>query len=189
MKSVAIFCGSNFGNDPIYLEAAQELARVIVKEKMRLVYGGGAVGLMGGIADRVLELGGEVIGVIPEKLSGAEIAHQNLTELHIVKSMHERKAMMADLSDCFIAMPGGIGTLEEIIEVFTWTQLGFHAKPCGIFNVNGFYDKLDDFLNEMCKHGFLKEEHRKSLIFDTDPESILDSLKNQKIVYQPKWVK
>ncbi len=189
MKSVAVFCGSNFGNDAVYLNATNDLAGILVKNNMKLIYGGGAVGLMGAIADKVLELGGEVIGVIPEKLSKAEIAHKNLTELHVVSGMHERKALMADLADCFIALPGGIGTLEEIIEVFTWTQLGFHTKPCGILNVNGFYNKLIDLLAGMCKEGFIKEYHLNSLVFERDPELLLKALLNQKIIYQPKWIK
>lgn len=189
MNNIAIFCGSNFGNDPIYTSLTKELGNCIVKNKLRLVYGGAAVGLMGVVADQVLSLGGEVIGVLPEKISNTEIAHKNLTELHVVATMHERKAMMANLADCFVAIPGGIGTLEEIIEVFTWAQLGFHSKPCGILNVNGYYDKLQELLMAMCNAGFLSEYHMKSLVFDDDPERLLNTLLQQKIVYQPKWVK
>ena len=189
MKSVAVFCGSNFGNDAAYLKLTHQLARVIVQNNLRLIYGGGALGLMGAIADKVLELGGEVIGILPQKLADVEIGHKNLTELRVVASMHERKALMADLADCFIALPGGIGTLEEIIEVFTWTQLGLHAKPCGLLNVNGFYDKLYDFITGMAESGFLNDHHFKSLVFENDPEILLNTLMNQKITYRPKWIK
>lgn len=188
MKSIAIFCGSNFGNDPIYTEVTKELARCIVKNDMRLVYGGAAVGLMGVVADEVLALGGQVIGVLPEKLRDREVGHKHLTELHIVSTMHERKAMMANLSDCFVAIPGGIGTLEEIVEVFTWAQLGLHAKPCGILNINGFYDKLYELLLSMNEAGFLSEKQFKSLIFDNDPGRLLDTVINQKVEYHSKWV-
>jgi uncharacterized protein (TIGR00730 family) len=189
MNSVAVFCGSNFGNAGEYLSITKKLAGELVGRKVRVVYGGGAVGLMGALADEVLLLGGEVIGVIPEKLAGAEIAHKGLTELHIVRTMHERKALMAELSDGFIALPGGIGTLEEIIEVFTWTQLGFHDKPCGLLNIAGFYDKLRGFLIDMTGTGFLSDYHLKMLIFKENPAELIDSLAAQKIIYQPKWVK
>jgi len=189
MNSIAIFCGSNFGNDPIYKEVARELAHNIAKNNLKLVYGGASVGLMGVIADEVLAQGGQVIGVLPEKLSTKEIAHKGLTELHIVSTMHERKAMMANLSDAFIAIPGGIGTLEEIVEVYTWAQLGYHAKPCGILNVNGYYNKLQELLADMSAAGFLADHHRQSLIFDEDPERLLHTVINHKMVYQPKWIK
>ena len=189
MKSIAIFCGSNFGNNPIYTEATKELAHCIVKNDLRLVYGGASVGLMGVVADQVLALGGQVVGVLPEKLRDREVGHKNLTELHIVSTMHERKAMMANLSDYFIAIPGGIGTLEEIVEVFTWAQLGLHAKPCGILNINGFYDKFHELLLSMSQEGFLSEQQYRSLIFDNDPERLLDTVMRQKVEYHAKWVK
>jgi uncharacterized protein (TIGR00730 family) len=189
MNSIAVFCGSNFGNSPLYLEVTKMLASELVSRGIRLVYGGGAVGLMGGIADEVLRLGGQVTGVLPEKLAGAEISHKNLTELHIVKTMHERKALMAELSDGFIALPGGIGTLEEIIEVFTWTQLGFHEKSCGLLNIGGFYDKLTEFLTGMAKTGFLSQYHLDTLLVDDDPAALLDQMMDQKITYQPKWIR
>jgi uncharacterized protein (TIGR00730 family) len=189
MKSIAIFCGSNFGNHDAYLEVTKKLARALVSRNIKVIYGGGAVGLMGAIADEALLLGGEVIGVIPEKLAGAEIAHKNLTHLHVVKTMHERKALMAELSDGFIALPGGIGTLEEIIEVLTWTQLGFHDKPCGLLNINGFYDKLTGFLADMSQSGFLSEYHLNMLSVSESVSGLIDVLENQKIIYQPKWVK
>jgi len=189
MKHVAVFCGSNFGEDPAYLAAAKSLAYAIVESDMKLIYGGGAVGLMGAVVDHVLDLGGEVIGVIPQKLADAEVAHKNLSTLHVVDTMHQRKALMAELADGFIALPGGIGTLEEIIEVFTWTQLGFHSKPCGILNVNGFYNKLHDFLSDMSTAGFLKNSHLESLLIREEPDVLLDALRNQKITYQSKWIR
>ncbi len=137
MKSVCVYCGSSFGTDPAYLRATQELARTLAANELRVVYGGAAVGLMGALADATLEAGGEVVGVLPQQLMDREIAHQGLTELHVVATMHERKALMAQLSDAFVALPGGIGTLEELIEVFTWSQLGLHAKPLGVLNVAG----------------------------------------------------
>ncbi|RZL97776.1 MAG: TIGR00730 family Rossman fold protein [Pedobacter sp.] len=189
MNSIAVFCGSNFGISSDYLDLTRALASEMVSRNIRLVYGGGAVGLMGAIADEVLRLGGEVTGVLPEKLAGAEIAHKGLTELHIVKTMHERKALMAELSDGFIALPGGIGTLEEIIEVFTWTQLGFHQKPCGLLNINGFFDKLVEFLSAMSETGFLSEHHLNTLLVNDDPAKLLTQISDQKIIYQPKWIR
>lgn len=189
MKSIAVFCGSNFGNDMEYTRVAKDLALELFKREIKLIYGGGAVGLMGVIADEVISLGGHVIGVIPEKLAGAEIAHKNLTELHIVKTMHERKSLMAELSDGFIALPGGIGTLEEIIEVFTWTQLGFHHKPCGLLNINAFYDKLWQFLCHMNQSGFLSDYHLNLLTMTEDVNQLVEELTNQEIIYRPKWVK
>jgi uncharacterized protein (TIGR00730 family) len=189
MKNIAVFCGSNFGNDPLYLDQTNQLADLLVSKNINVIYGGGAVGLMGALANRVLEQGGNVTGVIPERLSGAEIAHNGLTKLHVVATMHERKALMAELSDGFIALPGGIGTLEEIIEVFTWTQLGFHQKPCGLLNIGGFYDKLFGFLIEMQTQGFLSSYHLNSFIIESEVETLFSKLSEQKIEYQPKWIK
>lgn len=189
MKTIAVFCGSNSGNETLYTEQTLHFAELLVNRNINLVYGGGAVGLMGLIADRVLELGGTVTGVIPEKLVRAEVSHKNLTKLHVVKTMHERKALMAELSDGFIALPGGIGTLEEIIEVFTWTQLGFHQKPCGLLNIGGFYDKLYSFLEEMQQSGFLSNHHKQSLLIERNPEILIEKLINHKVEYKPKWVK
>ena len=156
MKSLCIYCGSSIGASPVYADAARDLAKAMVNDNISLVYGGGNVGLMGVIADEVLRLGGEATGVIPKALMDREVGHGGLTRLHIVKDMHERKAMMATLSDGFIAMPGGIGTLEELFEVFTWSQLGLHEKPIGLLNVNGFYDGLIAFLKHVVTQGFLK---------------------------------
>src|SRR5471032_2521819 len=149
MKSICVYCGANAGVTPRYAEAARELARALVDENIALVYGGGNVGLMGIIADEVIRLGGRATGVIPEALLQKELGHKDLTQLHIVKDMHERKAMMAELSDGFIAMPGGMGTLEELFEVLTWAQLGFHYKPIGLLNVEGFYDHLIAFVDHL----------------------------------------
>ncbi|WP_411823550.1 TIGR00730 family Rossman fold protein [Leptospira sp. 'Mane'] len=182
MKRIAVFCGSNFGTDPGFSEASVILAKSLVEQNIGLVYGGGSGGLMGRIADEVLRLGGEVIGVIPNKLVKKEIAHNNLTELFVVETMHERKAKMAELSDCFIAMAGGIGTLEEIIEVFTWSQLDYHDKPCAFLNTNGYYDTLLRFMEEMVVKGFLRKEQKEKLIIDSDPAALL-----RKILLSEKW--
>lgn len=173
MKRITVFCGSNYGAKSEYAQAAEQLAKLMVDANIGLVYGGGNIGLMGHIADEVLRLGGEVIGVIPKKLQEREVAHNGLTQLHVVDTMHERKALMANLCDGFIAMPGGIGTLEEIIEVFTWLQLEYHHKPCALLNVDGYYDKLDDFLQHMVSSNFLSEDTRKKLIIEENPERLL----------------
>jgi uncharacterized protein (TIGR00730 family) len=173
VKSVCVYCGSSFGTDPAYLEATQTLARTFARERIRVVYGGAAVGLMGALADATLEAGGEVVGVIPQQLVDREIAHQGLTELHIVATMHERKALMAQLSDGFVALPGGIGTLEELIEVFTWSQLGLHAKPLGVLNVNGYYDRLGAFLDHAVEQGFQPAPQRAKLVMAADTDALL----------------
>lgn len=161
----------------------------MVSKGIELVYGGGNVGLMGHIADSVLNLGGKVTGIIPERLVDKEVAHNGLTELIIVKTMHERKAKMADLSDGFIALPGGIGTLEEIMEVFTWLQLGYHSKPCALLNVNGFYDPLKMFLESMVTTKFLRKEQKESLLISDDVKYLLEQMEAGKIVYQDKWLR
>jgi uncharacterized protein (TIGR00730 family) len=186
MKSVCVYCGSSFGALPVYAEAARALAREMVSDNIELVYGGGSVGLMGVIADEVMRLGGEVTGVIPQALVDKEVGHHGLTRLHIVKDMHERKAMMADLSDGFIAMPGGIGTLEELFEVFTWSQLGFHSKPIGLLNVQGFYAGLIAFIEHTVTEGFLKAGHAALLMHDTDPRMLLERFKSFQPRYQDK---
>jgi uncharacterized protein (TIGR00730 family) len=178
MKSICVYCGSNFGLDPVYGEAARDLARAMVKEEMGLVYGGGNVGLMGAIADEVMRLGGTAVGVIPQALMDKEVGHLGLTKLHIVKDMHERKAIMAQLSDGFIAMPGGIGTLEELFEVFTWSHLGFHDKPIGLLNVRGFYDGLIDFLHHVVQQGFLRESTAATLLHATDSATLLSKMQH-----------
>jgi len=176
MKSICVYCGSSAGISTFYAEQARALARVIVNHNMQLVYGGGDVGLMGIIANEVMHLGGEVTGVIPQLLLEKEVEHKGLTRLHIVKDMHERKAMMADLSDAFIALPGGIGTLEELFEVLTWHQIGFHQKPVGLINEDGFYDGLLGFLDHLVRQGFLKPEHRALLHVANNPTDLLTQL-------------
>src|SRR5579862_1318574 len=165
-----VFCGSNRGTNPQYAGAAAELARCLASAGIGIVYGGGKVGLMGVLADAALAEGGEVIGVIPTMLVDREIAHQGLTELRIVGSMHERKALMADLSDAFIAMPGGYGTLDEFCEILTWTQLGLQQKPIGILNVDGYFDRL---LDHAVTEQFVKSKHRDMIVTDGDPESLI----------------
>jgi uncharacterized protein (TIGR00730 family) len=179
MKRLAVFCGSNFGKDPAYRVACETLAEDMVSKGIDLVYGGGKVGLMGVMADSVLDRGGKAIGVIPEKLAQREVAHLGLTELIVVATMHERKAKMAELSDGFVAFPGGIGTLEEITEIFTWAQLGYHSKPCALLNINGFYDPLIRFLNTMVEDGFMKQERVEALLVISDPAKLLAAMAAQ----------
>jgi len=176
MRRVCVFCGSSHGASPVYAEAARDLGRRLARRGLGLVYGGGNVGLMGEVADAALAAGGEVIGVIPYALEAREVAHSGLTELHVVDSMHERKALMADLSDGFLALPGGIGTLEEFFEVWTWGQLGLHAKPCGLLDVAGYYAPLLAFLDRTVEEGFLRPAHREVVLVDTDPEALLDRM-------------
>lgn len=188
MQRICIFCGSNPGNDPIFAARAQAMGEALAKRGLGVVYGGAAVGLMGRIADVALANGAEVIGVLPRALSEKELAHPGLTELHIVESMHERKAMMAQLSDGFIAMPGGIGTFEEICEVFTWSQLGFHEKPCGLLNVGGYYDCFLEMLDNAVTQGFLKEAHRSILFSSPQPETLLEAFEGYVPPRTNKWI-
>jgi uncharacterized protein (TIGR00730 family) len=173
MKSLCVYCGSSSGITPNYADAARKLAQALVERKIALVYGGGNVGLMGIIADEVMRLGGHVTGVIPKALVRKEVGHRQITELHVVENMHERKAMMADLADGFIAMPGGIGTLEELFEVMTWAQLGFHDKPIGVLNVDGYYDALLAFLQHTVRQGFLRPQHASLLMVESDVAALL----------------
>ena len=188
MKNICVYCGSSIGRQEAYSSAARDLARSLVDRNLGLVYGGASVGIMGLIADTVLQLGGKAVGVIPDALVRKEIAHKNLTELHVTQSMHERKTLMAELSDGFIAMPGGIGTFEEIFEIWTWAQLGMHAKPCGLLNAAGYYDALTTFLDHAAAEQFLKPEHRSLLIVEQEPNALLDRF----VSYQPpsvqKWL-
>lgn len=176
MKHVCVFCGSKPGARPVYEETAVELGRLLVQRGLTLVYGGATPGLMGTIADTVLAASGRVIGVIPGRMADREIAHTGLTELHVVDSMRERKALMMKLSDAFIALPGGYGTLDEIAEVATWSQLGFHQKPCGLLNVAGFFDPLLTYLDRAVAEGFLKQAHRELIIHAEEPAALLDQL-------------
>jgi hypothetical protein len=188
MKSVCVFCGSNPGNDPVYADGARAMGREIARRGLILVYGGGAVGLMGVVADAALEAGGEVHGVIPRALREKEVGHHHLTRLEIVDTMHIRKARMAELSDGFIAMPGGIGTFEELFEIWTWGQLGIHSKPLGLLNVAGFYDPLAVFLDQTVEAGFLKQTHRAMAMTDTRPETLLDRMEQYVPAAVIKWV-
>ena len=176
MRRVCVYAGSNPGSDPAYADAAKVLAGLLAERGIGLVYGGGKVGLMGVLADAALAAGGQVIGVMPQALVDREIGHRGLTELRIVGSMHDRKALMADLSDAFVAVPGGIGTLEELIEVYTWSQLGIHSKACGVLNVRGYYDALAAFLDHAAEEGFLRPQHRAVLSVAADPGELLDRL-------------
>ncbi|RUO31918.1 TIGR00730 family Rossman fold protein [Aliidiomarina sedimenti] len=188
MKSICIYCGSNPGRGAVYAGAARELARELVNRDLKLVYGGASVGIMGLIADTVLELGGEAVGVIPEALVRKEVAHANLTELFVTQSMHERKTLMSELSDGFIAMPGGIGTLEEIFEVWTWAQLGFHGKPCGLLNVDGYFDSLIAFLDNAVAEQFVQQPHRDMLIVDAVADTLLDRFASYEAPTIVKWI-
>ena len=187
MKRVCVYCGSSPGIKPAYADAARELAGVLVRHELELVYGGSDKGLMGVIADAVLEQGGRVHGVIPQMLMEKEIAHQGLSELHIVASMHERKTMMAALSDGFIAMPGGFGTLEEIIEIVTWGQLRFHNKPCGLLNTNGYFDQLVGYFRHANAEGFLREENRAMLLVEADPVMLLQRFERYTAPHVETW--
>ncbi|MGA2749660.1 MAG: TIGR00730 family Rossman fold protein [Verrucomicrobiota bacterium] len=188
IESVCVCCGSSPGLLPEYLEAASKFGRLLASRGITLVYGGGKVGLMGAVADGALEAGGRVIGVIPKSLIDKKVAHTGLTELHPVSSMHERKAKMADLSDAFVALPGGVGTLEEIFEACTWTQLGFHSKPCAFLNVMGFYDSLFAFIHNLVAQRFLKPEHLSSLLLETDMDRLLARLQAYEHVSVDKWI-
>ena len=187
-KSICIYCGSSPGDDPVYMASARSIGSLIAEQGHRLVYGGGDVGLMGAAADAALSAGGEVIGVIPQDILDKEVGHGGVTELITVNSMHERKMKMASLADCFIALPGGIGTLEEIIEVLTWSQLGFHTKACGVLNVNGFFDPLLQLLDHMVEHRFLKQAHREQLLCADRAEDILASVLSHEGVSIYKWM-
>lgn len=187
-KHLAVYCGSSKGSNPIYTQQAKALGQEMVQRGYHLVYGAGNVGLMGVLADKILRLGGEVIGVIPQHLVDMEVAHGNLTELIVTETMHERKAIMAKRSDGFIAMPGGIGTLEEVIEVMTWTQLGLHQKPIAFFNVEGYYSKLFEYFEHMIEENFLKPGPIAQLIFEPDAGLLLDGIEAHSSSYTPKWI-
>src|SRR5687767_7589537 len=188
MRRVCVFCGSSVGNQPAYAEAAQAMGAVLAKRGIGLVYGGGNVGLMGVVADAVMAHGGEAIGVIPQSLADREIAHGGITQLHVVDSMHTRKAVMAELADAFVAMPGGVGTFEEFFEVVTWTQLGLHRKPCGLFNVSNFYAPLAAFIDQAVAEGFIRPVHRAAIVVDSDPVRLLDTLGTIQLPSVPKWI-
>jgi uncharacterized protein (TIGR00730 family) len=185
INSICIYCGSSPGRLDVYASAAFSLAETLVSRNIKLVYGGASIGIMGMVANQVLKLGGHVTGVIPKALAHKEVMHNHLTELHITQSMHERKMLMAELADGFIALPGGIGTLEELFEIWTWAQLGFHHKPCGLLNVEGYYDSLIKFLDHVLAEQFVKHHHHAMLMVEKNPDLLLDRYVN----YQPPVVK
>jgi uncharacterized protein (TIGR00730 family) len=188
LKSIAVFCGSSDGNDPKIIEQAEELGRKMASDKVNLVYGGAKVGIMGRIAKSVLDNKGRVIGVIPEFLKLKEVVHKGLTELHTVSNMHERKLKIHELSDGFIALPGGFGTFEELFEITTWAQLGLHQKPIGLLNSNGFYDDLVNMITTMTKKGLLKPENTNLLLVDSDVNQLLEVMRSYIPRPVPKWL-
>jgi uncharacterized protein (TIGR00730 family) len=188
LKSICVFAGSNGGTRDEYLVAARELGRVLARRQLRLVYGGARVGLMGALADAALSQDGRVIGVMPQALVAKEVAHQGLTELRVVESMHERKAMMGELADGFVALPGGWGTLEEFFEVLTWGQLGLHQKPCGLLNVHGYFDGLLAFVDHSIDEGFVRREYRPMICVSDSPDDLLDAMAAYKAPVVRKWI-
>ena len=188
LKRLCVFCGSSAGNDPVYREMATRFGELMVQSGQELVYGGGSVGLMGTIADAVLNAGGRVTGVIPQFLATRELLHEGVTDLRITTGMHERKALMAELSDAFVALPGGLGTYEELFEVMTWAQLGLHCKPIGLLNISGYFDPLVQLVDRAISTGFCRDEHRRLFIVDEQPERLLERL----ALHQPptvgKWI-
>jgi uncharacterized protein (TIGR00730 family) len=189
LQRLCVFCGSSPGARPAYGEAAEQLGRLLVAEDIGLVYGGGKVGLMGRLADAVLTEGGEAIGVLPEALVAKEIGHPGLNDLRIVGSMHERKALMADLSDGFVALPGGLGTVEELFEVYTWAQLGLHLKPCALLDVEGYYEGIATWLSHAVEERFLREDHRAMLIIEREPQTLIERLRRfEPGTIVPKWI-
>jgi uncharacterized protein (TIGR00730 family) len=188
LERVCVYAGSNAGSTPAYAAAADALGRELGARGIGLVYGGGRVGLMGAVADAVLSAGGEAIGVIPQALVDRELAHAGLTELRVVASMHERKALMAELAGAFVALPGGIGTLEELVEVYTWSQLGIHAKPCAVLDADGYWAPFAAFLDHMVAAGFLRAEHRAVLLSGDEPGALLDRLASWEPPQVHKWL-
>ncbi len=188
MKRICVFCGSSHGSQPEYTRAAEELVRAMARRKLGLVFGGGGIGLMNVIADTGLELGIEVIGVIPEALVAKELAHRGLSDMRVVGSMHERKALMAELADAFVALPGGFGTLEEFCEVLTWAQLGLHGKPSGLLNTAGYFDPLLTFFDHALAERFLRPEHRAMVLVDSNADRLLDRLATFRPPELDKWI-
>ena len=188
MNRICVFCGSNEGSKPAYVEAARRVGSALARRGIELVYGGGGSGLMGIVANTVLAEGGRVTGIIPHGLMVREVAHRGVSEMRVVDSMHERKALMASLSDAFVSLPGGMGTIEETCEMLTWAQLGIHAKPCAVLNVDGYFDGMLSFFDHAVREGFIRSEHRALLVEERDPETLLDLL----TVYEPprleRWI-
>jgi uncharacterized protein (TIGR00730 family) len=188
LRSVCVYCGSEAGGDPVYRTAAQDFATLLARRGIRLVFGGGRVGLMGAAADAALRAGGEVVGVIPRVLVERELAHEGLTRLHVVESMFQRKEMMAELSDAFALLPGGYGSLDEFSEALTWLQLGFIEKPCGILNVNGYYDRLLGWFDDAAREGFVRPAFREMVLAEKDPEVLLERLRRTPEPSEVRWV-
>jgi uncharacterized protein (TIGR00730 family) len=188
LENICVYCGSNAGRQPIYAEQAKEFGRTLAERGLGLVYGGSSAGIMGIVADAVLAHGGRAIGIIPEVLVKKELAHKGLTELHVVGSMHERKMMMAEKADGFVALPGGVGTFEEIFETWTWAQLGLHAKPCGLLNIAGYYDKLAAFLDHTVEEAFMRPQHRAMLVVENEAGALLDRFAAYEAPTVTKWI-
>ncbi|MGH9037510.1 MAG: TIGR00730 family Rossman fold protein [Acidimicrobiia bacterium] len=188
MRRVCVFCGSSPGARAEYSEAARAMGRTLAAQDIGLVYGGGSVGLMGVLADAALEAGGEVIGVIPEHMTSREIAHYDLSDLRVVGSMHERKALMYELADGFVALPGGLGTLEELFEILTWCQLGLQVKPSGLLDVEGYFSRLVEFLDQVTAEGFVKEVHRRLVVVEDSPGPLLDTMRAFEPPPLPRWL-
>ncbi len=188
MNSICVYCGSSLGQSSVYAERATDFADELIERDLALVYGGASVGIMGTVADAVLDAGGEAIGVIPKALEAKEVTHTGLTELHVVESMHARKQTMVDLADGFVALPGGLGTVEEIFEVLTWAQLGFHEYPCGFLNIDGYYDMLTAFLDHATSEEFVKPIHREMVVVEPTPETLLDAFASYEPTHVKKWI-
>ena len=188
MNRICVFCGSKTGNSPLFLEAATELGRFLAERGLDLVYGGASIGLMGAVADSVMAGGGRVIGVIPEAMASKEVAHEGLTEMHVVSSMHERKSMMARLADAFVALPGGFGSFEELLEMITWAQLGIHRKPVGILNVSGYYDPMIQLFENAIEAGFIKPKNRQLFVIDQEADRLLQTLLAQELPEVKRWI-
>jgi uncharacterized protein (TIGR00730 family) len=189
MKALAVYCGSATPSDPVYIEAARHVGAALAQRGITVVYGGGRLGLMGAVADAALEEGGKVIGVIPEALVGAEVAHRGCTELHVVKNMHERKAVFTDLSDGFVTIPGGVGTMDELWEAISWAQLGYHSKPVGVLNIAGFFDQLVAFNRHMIDVGFIRQQHSGIMIVDDAIDGLIEQMAGyvpHKTIFQMK---
>jgi hypothetical protein len=188
MKSICVFCGSSTGNDPVYAQTTHELGSKLALVGKTTVFGGGKVGLMGQLADAAIDKGGKVIGVIPRSLMDKEVGHARVSELIVVETMHERKERMYDLSDAFISLPGGFGTLDEFHEILTWSQLGFHSKPIAILNIKGYYDNLLKQFRKSYQEGFITEKHLKLIVVDEDLDNLLDKIENFEHMSDPEWI-
>ncbi len=188
MNRICVFCGSKTGSNPVFLETAKQLGRVLAERGLDLVYGGASIGLMGAVADSVMGGGGRVVGVIPEAMATKEVAHDGLTEMHVVSSMHERKSVMARLADGFVALPGGFGSFEELLEMITWAQLGIHRKPVGILNVSGYYDPLIQLFERAIEEGFIKPRNRQLVVVEQEPDELLQTLLAHKLPEVKRWI-